>query len=471
MAAQSVQADDVQQQIDQLRDHLNSVQDETARMREDLDVLRTQAGESWLTAARADEIRSLVHEVLIDADSRNNLVGDGLLGGWSDGFFLASADGRFKLEIGGLLQERFLGGRLRRGATPIDDEWRYGFENTRMRLNLGGWLFDRDTTFLIQPGWGWSDPHAIVDSASTTTLTDMESRLWDAWVRRRLSEQWAVRMGIFQLPFTRESLISDTRQLAVDRSLIDYRLGLGRSQGIELTWMPSDAVRIIMAVSDGSLTRAGLITTPSGGLPPTIPPWSGLVFDAEWALTVRGEWLLGGDWAQFQEFTSPPGSDTGVLLGLAVHGQHEERRGIGNPKTDSWGFTGDLSVALDGISFFASGTYHHQKGYSTPVGNINTVEWLGWVFQGSTYLTDDTEWFMRWEGGGPKATQLGGADVNIVTTGMNWYLEQQSLKVTSDFGFSMGKVPDSMQNLMVGWRTSGTRDGEWLFRTQLQLEF
>ncbi len=78
---------------------------------------------------------------------------------------------------------------------------------------------------------------------------------------------------------------------------------------------------------------------------------------------------------------------------------------------------------------------------------------------------------MRWEGGGPKATQLGGADINIVTTGMNWYLEQQSLKVTSDFGFSMGKVPHSMQNLMVGWRTSNTRDGEWLFRTQLQLEF
>ncbi len=112
---QSVQADDVQKQIDQLREHLNSVQDETARMRDDLDVLRTQAGESWLTAARADEIRTLVHEVLIDADSRNNLVGDGLLGGWSDGFFLASADGRFKLEIGGLLQERFLGGRLRKG--------------------------------------------------------------------------------------------------------------------------------------------------------------------------------------------------------------------------------------------------------------------------------------------------------------------------------------------------------------------
>ena len=111
----AVRADDVQRQLDLLRQRLDTVQKDTSEMRESLDELKAETQKDWITEERADEIRSLVHDVLVDADARTSLVGDGLLGGWSDGFFLASSDGRFKLTIGGLMQERFVQSFLRVG--------------------------------------------------------------------------------------------------------------------------------------------------------------------------------------------------------------------------------------------------------------------------------------------------------------------------------------------------------------------
>ena len=92
-------------------------------------------------------------------------------------------------------------------------------------------------------------------------------------------------------------------------------------------------------------------------------------------------------------------------------------------------------------------------------------------------MTDTTEYFIRYEGGGVMQDSLGNNDVNILTNGINWYLDGQGLKVTSDFGWSFGEISGgangapSMSNNMVGWRTSINQNAEWLFRTQLQLAF
>ena len=91
--------------------------------------------------------------------------------------------------------------------------------------------------------------------------------------------------------------------------------------------------------------------------------------------------------------------------------------------------------------------------------------------QASTYMTDTTEFFMRFEGGGIMQNTMGGDDVHILTGGVNWYLDGQGLKVTSDFGWSFGEISSAMANSMVGWRGSRNRNAEWLFRTQLQLAF
>ena len=473
--AGSTFADPIQEQIDAMQQRIDTVETETDEMRTTLDIIRTDAEENWLSEERTVQIRSIVHDVLSDADSRSNLVGDGLLGGWDEGFFIASSDGRFKLKVGGLLQERYV-----TNHRDAADRWRTGFENTRTRLNISGHIFDKDTTFLVQPGFGWIDPYAFGSAFVNVPVTNIQPRLWDAWVKFKLSEEWSLKVGLFTLPFSRESLVSDQYQLAVDRSLLDYRIGLGRSQVIQFTWV-RDEVRAFMAFTDGSMTLGSNdvvvnsnSTSAAGALAEAnqIPPWSALMSGTKWSATARVEFLLEGDWNQFNTFTSPTGSNNASMFGVAFHvqqGELEEDPPF-TSETDL-GVTADLTMNFNGGTFFASGTFHNQKNVENLLlGDTPNVDWFGYVFQGSIYTNAMTEVFMRMEGGGPKQ-ELYGDDIQILTSGVNWYLDGQNLKITTDFGWSFAKISRQMRNQMVGWRGSEGLEGEWLFRTQLQLLF
>ncbi len=449
---------DIQKQIDALRQQVLEVQQNTDSMRSELDELKANQ-QDWITEERAADLRVLVKDLLDDADARSSLVGDGLLGGWSDGFFIASSDGRFRLNIGGLVQERYIQSYLRVGTGFSWDRWRGGMENSRTRLNLSGHLFDQDLTFLFQPGFGWLDPNAI----SNSPLLRIGARYWDAWLKYKINDEWSAKLGVFMLPFTRESLVSDARQLAVDRSLMDYRVGLARSQGVQFTWL-MDNMRLFVSTSNGGLTMRG---NQAGNTNPT-PPWAGLGQDSDWSMTARAEFLLEGDWQQFNQFTSPPGSHRAQMVGIAMHSQNEERLGGGAGKIDSVGITADLSMNFDGASFYASGTFHNIKGFNSSVQNTDMI---AYIVQGSKYVSDTTELFMRFEGGGIMQDEMGGATIQILTSGANWYLEGQQLKVTSDFGWNFGELQGIFTNQMLGWRGSPNRNGEWVFRTQLQVEF
>ena len=454
--------DPVQRQIDALRQRIEEVEEYTTEMRTTLDQLREDNAGTWLTEQRANQIKSLVHDVLADADTRSSLVGDGLLGGWDDGFFIASSDGRFRFKVGALVQERFVVNHRR-----TTDKWRSGFENTRTRLNISGHIFDRDTTFLIQPGFGWVDPNAFGTGFGGSLVTNFESRLWDAWVKFKLADSWSAKFGIFMLPFTRESLVSDQYQLAVDRSLVDYRVGLARSQGVQFTWAKED-VRAFMSFSDGSIT----IGSNNVALANQTPPWSGIGNGTDWSVTSRIEFLLEGDWTQFNTFTSPPGSNEASMFGLAMHAQRGLHNGNISITSDlDIGVTADLSLNFDGGTFFVSGTVINQKdGERNGVVNTN-IDWVGYVVQSSFYTSEHTEVFLRFSGGGARQNEAGGDDLHILTAGANWYLDGQGLKITSDFGWNFGDVSREMTNYMLGWRESPDLEGAWVFRTQLQLAF
>lgn len=449
--------DDIQKQIDALRKQLLEMEENTSGMREELDDLKSK-NQDWLTEERAEEFRLLVQDLLADADSRASLVGDGLLGGWSNGFFLASSDGRFKLNIGGLVQERYMQSYVRVGLQGGADRWRGGLENSRTRLNISGHIFDKNLTFLFQPGFGYLDPHAI----SNSPLLRIGARFWDAWVKYKINDEWSAKLGTFMLPFTKESLIPDTRQLAVDRSLLDYRLGLGRSTGIQFTWL-RDGTRVFLSTSNGALPLRGLeqIENPT-------PPWAALSEDTDWSVTARAEFLLEGEWSQFNQFTSLPGSQRARMLGIAFHAQNQERGTNSGASADHIGLTADYSMNFDGASFFVSGTFHNIKNF---VSQVTNTDMIGYTIQGSQYISDDTELFMRYAGGGPIQDQDLGGQAQILTSGANWYIDGHQFKVTSDLGWSFGEISSVLANQMLGWRGSPNRNAEWVLRAQLQLEF
>ena len=65
----------------------------------------------------------------------------------------------------------------------------------------------------------------------------------------------------------------------------------------------------------------------------------------------------------------------------------------------------------------------------------------------------------------------GGDRLQILTVGMNHYLDGQDMKITADLGFSFGEVSQFMANTETGWIGDLERRDQVVFRTQLQLMF
>ncbi|MEE2906782.1 MAG: hypothetical protein VX527_03020 [Planctomycetota bacterium] len=457
--------------LEDIRRELEAVKAQNALMRDEIDVIHAEATRDWMTEQRAEQIKELVQDVLADADTRSSLLGSGLMAGWSDGFFLASADGRFRLNIGALVQTRLLVNILdgNEGAAQQQDSTRWGFENTTTRMNLGGYVFS-DTDFFIEMGFGRTDPYGFTNDPQA-----FGTRLYEGWIRQRLTDNIAVKAGLFKLPFTREFLVYEGLQLAVDRSLIDWRFGLGRSQGIEIDGV-FGPIRTQVAYTDGSSALFFFRNTRL-----LVPPWAAYEADTEWAATGRLEWLIAGEWEQFKQFTSPSHEEFGMMFGIAGHGQEQERdRTTTNPKPQLYGVTGDLSMDFGGASLFASLIYEHQVDPDAG-GNIDSLDYWGLVVQGSFYVDPKWEIYSRYQIGGPFNQQLddpeagGGIDtqgVSILTVGVNWYIDGQDVKWTTDFGVSFDPITGFMTSDQAGWRADpDNHHAQFLIRSQLQLMF
>jgi hypothetical protein len=106
--------------------------------------------------------------------------------------------------------------------------------------------------------------------------------------------------------------------------------------------------------------------------------------------------------------------------------------------------------------------------------------------QAAVYIAPKIELFGRYEfavisgiedstiinGGGQVSgnSQLANPEpMNLLTAGVNWYLDGQDVKWTTDLGWSITDLHPWFADLEAGWRPS--RSDEIVFRTQLQLMF
>ncbi|HBZ97470.1 MAG TPA: hypothetical protein DEO57_06450 [Phycisphaerales bacterium] len=461
--------------LEAIQTELKKVQQENRVMRDELDLLQAENSQDWLTEQRAEEIKGLVGDVLADADTRSSLVGNGLMAGWSEHFFLASADGRFLLRLGALMQNRFIlnwrESALESTQSNVDN-WVYGFETTTARLNLSGHVFGDDIQYRLSLGYGRLDPYRYGQDD-----TQFGTRLYEAWTRFRITDEWSVRMGLMKSPFTRETLVYEGRQLAVERSTIDMRLGLGRSVGVELDYT-TDEMRGMLSINSGSGAYFGRI-----GLPDQTPPFSWSTDASDLSIQGRMEFLLAGEWSQFKQFTSPPGQDFGMMLGIAGGALKQERTVVGNnSKNDVWLATADVSVMYGGASLFAAFIYANQINLNdNPRKLFDNVDWYGVVVQGSVYLDEKIELYARYEYGGPTSVvgnlpppQLKDftEPVSILMVGTNYYIDGQDVKLTVDAGISFNPMSAIMTINQTGWREEPEEhDAQFLLRAQMQLMF
>jgi hypothetical protein len=452
------QLDTLVQQLD----HLEAVNNE---VRLELDAARADLSDGWHDEQRSAQVASIVQEIINDADTRTNLRGGGLMMGWSNGFFLSSADGRHTLKVSGMMQMRYMGSWVGHDNPTLTDQWQSGFDIPRIKFTFSGTAAKPNIEYFIQTGWGRLDPDAMSNDDDVSG-----QRLWQAWGKMKIADDLALKIGQFNLPFTRETLVDASRQLVIEKSLVDHRMGLQMSTGVELVWGNQDR-RFFFAYTNGS--GAMLWSNAMFAQRTIMPPWSALNRDTSYSFTLRHEWKLSGGWEQFNQFTSPPGSGEGVLIGIACHRQNLESDDTvligGSPSGTMWGVTADASLLFDGASFFVSGVYHRIKDFRLN-GPLLDIDWYGVVAQGSTYVTNSTEFYSRFEAGG-SSDNLGGDPLQLLTFGVNHYLDGQDMKLSADVGFSFGEIPGTLANSLTGWRRNGKKSDQVVIRTQLQMMF
>jgi len=344
-----------------------------------------------------DGTRALVAELIADAETRSSLLQSSGGAGYDGKFFLASGDGRFRLNIGGQIQFRYTANFRDEDETVNDDDFESGFSDPRTRIVFDGHV---------------QDPRLIYRVMFDFRPEGGGSFLQDAWVGYTFDHGLTLRWGQGITYFQREWNMGDFKLFTVERSLQALLFGQFRSKFIDLKYQTDDSpLRVIGTFSDGfrSANRD---------------------FDndpADWAVTGRAEWKFAGTWAQLEsEYRSPRGSDFGAVIGAAAHIEQGRNEPGGGAEQTLFAWTADLLLKGDGWNAMAAGVGYHVQDEAGVSGA--DFDDFGVLAQGGVLVTDDVELIARYDVILPDGERVGDNPFNTVTAGLNWYLHGQAAR-------------------------------------------
>lgn len=343
-----------------------------------------------------DEIRALVSEMLVDAESRSSLLQSGAVAGHDGHFFLASPDGSFRLETRGQIQFRYIVNF--RGDDGVNDDFETGFQTPRTRLVFTGHVFNPNWFYRIQGGFNRAGG---------------AFRLEDAFFGYKFDNGFTLRAGQFITAFLREWNMGDWTLLSVERSNQALVFGQNRSQAVELKYV-GEQWRAMLTFSDGHRS----LNTDLGADP------------ADFAFTGRVEALLGGDWGKFaSSYTSPHGSDLGAVIGAAVHfeqGPDLNIPGIDEQSLFAW--TVDALIKGDGWHLMIAGVGHHVTDEAGVTGA--DFDDFGFLAQASYLIAEDIELFSRYDIIIPDSGRAANDSFSAITLGFNYFIHGQAARFT-----------------------------------------
>jgi hypothetical protein len=390
-----------------------------------INAMEAAQNQNWMTEARASEIRGLVQDVLADADTRASLLQSGMTSGYDNGAVIGSADGNWLLRTNIHLQERFVFNYQDDAGFDVESD-RYGFEPARVQFFLSGHVVDPSWYYNIRINVGAEDQQGLIFG----------------YIGKDFGNGLKIQMGAMQSQLLREDIVATQYQLAVERSSVNYLFNAGYVDALQASW-EGDKFRVFGQLSDGASTANTV--------------WS--AYDTEYAITGRAEFLLSGNWNQFNDFTSPRGSEGGIMIGGAVHWQKGEDGGFAQD-VDSFTITGDVSWEGNGFNLFGAVMYS-----DTDAADNNP---LGVVVHGGWYFNDTTELFGRVEW--TDFDVPGSDDFGMVTVGVNKYFASHNNKMTLDVGYAWETI--TFGSSVTGIRPDfGDEDGQLVVRYQWQILF
>lgn len=375
----------------------DDVQAELKRLQTRVAELEAKESGNWLNERRAEEVKSLIHEVLSDADTRASLLQDGAVAGHNGkSFFLASADNAYLMEIWGQIQFRYVF-NFENSDDDNDDMEDEGFNVRRAKIGFTGH---------VTAGRKWDYTVVLATNrASGNTFTE------DVIVGTALTDMFRVDFGHFKLPFLREELVSSKRQLAVDRASVTEMFTGNRADQIQLSYH-GDMFKVAVAISDG-FPGGGFTTIGGDGV--------------EFAITARGDVKLMGEWDQAKDFTAWDGEPNAIFLGGAVHYQMGDAKNGGVADYFSW--TVDGSLEMNHIGVFASLTGGHIDPDAAAAADRDMY---GFLIQGSYNINDQIEPFVRFEWIDADTAAVSDDEAMLLTLGANYYFKKHHAKFTLD---------------------------------------
>ena len=499
-AASSSVASSGPSELEDIASEIASLKERNDRLNARLD---DRSDRRWLAGDRKAEIRTLVHDVLADTERRINRLGAPLGGGYSDahGFHLRTADDTFKLNIHGMVQTRWIFNRSTSGQqytntqavvdnvtgsdSPLGPENGSGFQIRRAKVTFRGHVVD--------PSWRYK--------LETNFRSNGSAVFQDAYIVKEFEDGFSIRVGQFKEAWLREQMVSDRRQLAVERSVINGFFGQGRSVGVEGRYR-NDTFDITVGATNGMRT-----TLQSA---PTFTNFSDA--PTEWSFCGRFQYILAGAWKDFRNLNASIDSSTSVMVGVAGMSQKYGERS----NTDSLfgfdpnqiflgtslgtldgsmvsGLTADVSIKHRDLTFFAAIAWQQISTRTQGSGPfvVGTVPFevprinpWGFVVQGGWAATGEIELFARYsyldadmdDLAAPPALALplayGSSVSSVITLGVNWFLSDK-VKLTVDTGLNLDSSFAGITGGRLrgaGWVPTSSSD-QWNLRAQLQLQF
>jgi hypothetical protein len=413
------------------------------------------------TAMSRDEVRSMVSEMLSDAETRSSLLQGGGMAGYDNGFLIGSADGNWKLKMNGLIQFRYIADFRNKNDIPAGaDDLTHGFQMRKARLTFSGNAVNPNLTYFIA-----LEDTDTNDSAGTWGMND-------CYFGYNLQDGWKIRGGQYKVGWLKEELNSEKTTLAMERGIFNNLFNQGRSQGVGFTYDSNDW-RWAFDFTDGlnsANTDFNASTTSAAG---TTTP-------GEWSGTARGEWKWTGSWDALQQYTSKPGDAQAGAVGFAATYQHGNEPAALTNSQDFWGLTADVQWSGGGWNAFGAFAYTYIE---QPTKNINQ---MGGTLQGGYRWNETSEAFAKVDAvwlDNDDAGVSSAFDDNIyfLTFGYNHYFAGNAAKftldciialsetqnlATADFG-PMGGTAESTANGLLG----SSKSGEFAIRAQFQLAF
>ncbi|MEM8875352.1 MAG: porin [Planctomycetota bacterium] len=376
------------------------------------------------------EIDAAVQQVLEDAGDRSVMPSfAGATAGYDTTFFLQSEDGAFKLKPYFLLQFR--------GAVQFDDEdeTESGFELRRTRFGFLGHALEKVKYFFL-----WE---SLRDGGRT--------RLLYAFGDVPLGNGWTMRFGQFKDPGSIEWNTSATRQLAVDRSLVNNVLSgfnIGFVQGVTFTHQ-TDTTRVTFGYTDGVNT----FNTPfTGGSDP--------LGDGDFGLTARADYKPFGSWKSTADLSAVANPMTDPTLLLSLSASHT---GAGD-ETVTFVTADMLAKSGDQPLVFFAAVHALQAELDLDTGTN-----VGGVVQVGYGVTEQVEVFGR-----AGITHLDSSDLDPTgagtypefTAGFNRFFNGHKAKFT----FDATLYPEGAPRTISGIGVFGNDNTQVVIRGQIQLQ-